>query len=117
MTLMLTPSMAGWIAFCIATETGREVCFKHAAINHSGMRTVLNGVSAAGILCWFVELVAWSHVLQTVPLSLAFPIMASSYVTIAVAAALVFNETINLRHAFGILLVTAGVVCVGVTGL
>ncbi|MDO1581361.1 EamA family transporter [Rhizobium oryzicola] len=113
----LSLSMLGLIAFCVLTETGREVCFKHAATTHSGIRSVLNPIAGLGMVFWFVELVAWSRVLQTAPLSIAFPIMALSYVAIAVAGAAFFNETINLRHALGIFLVTAGVVCVGVTGL
>jgi undecaprenyl phosphate-alpha-L-ara4N flippase subunit ArnE len=52
-----------------------------------------------------------------VALSLAFPLMALSYAAIAFAGAAIFKETINLRHALGIVLVTLGVVCVGATGL
>ncbi|EJZ22854.1 Permeases of the drug/metabolite transporter (DMT) superfamily protein, partial [Rhizobium sp. Pop5] len=34
-----------------------------------------------------------------------------------VAGAVIFRENINLRHATGVFLVTAGVACVGATGL
>lgn len=105
------------IGFCVATETAREVCFKQSARCHDGLVVFLNPVTAVGILFWFVELLAWSCVLESAPLSLAFPLMASSYVAIALAGVVIFKETINLRHALGIALVCAGVVCVGMTGL
>jgi len=74
-------------------------------------------VTWLGILFWAVELLAWTAVLERVPLSLAFPLMALSYVVIVLAGAAIFKENINLRHATGVFLVTAGVACVGVTGL
>ncbi|TRL40262.1 EamA family transporter [Rhizobium straminoryzae] len=117
MTLSPLMSMLGLVMFCVVTETGREICFKQAAATHDGMRAILSPMAGLGIVFWAVELVAWTRVLQIAPLSLAFPLMALSYVTIALSGAIVFNETINLRHALGIVLVTAGVVCVGVTGL
>lgn len=33
MTGTLTPAMLALIAFCVLTETAREVCFKHSADN------------------------------------------------------------------------------------
>ncbi|MDQ0455743.1 EamA family transporter [Rhizobium paknamense] len=112
----LSLSLLALIAFCVATETGREICFKQAATGQTGWQAIFSPVTALGIFFWFVELLAWSRVLSLVPLSLAFPIMALSYVSIAMAGTLLFKESINLRHALGIFLVTAGVVCVGVTG-
>jgi multidrug transporter EmrE-like cation transporter len=64
-----------------------------------------------------IELVAWTLVLEQVPLSIAFPLMALTYITIVVAGALVLKEPINIRHAVGACLITAGVACVGATGL
>ena len=43
--------------------------------------------------------------------------MALSYVVIVIAGAVVFKEKINIRHAAGVLLITAGVMSVGVTGI
>ena len=66
---------------------------------------------------WGVELLAWMAVLERVALSIAFPLMALSYVVMVFAAALVLKETISFRHAAGASLITAGVMCVGATGL
>ncbi|MVA22905.1 EamA family transporter [Agrobacterium vitis] len=110
-------SMLALILFCILTETGREICFKKGAATGDARQMVLRPVVWAGICFWLIELLAWSRVLASVSLSIAFPIMAMSYATITIAGAVIFKESINLRHAVGVALVTAGVVCVGATGL
>ena len=113
----LTLTMLGLICFCIFAETAREVCFKYAASDSTLKATLLKPVTWAGIVFWALELASWTAVLQKVPLSIAFPLMALSYATIVIAGAILFKEHININHAFGVFLITAGVVCVGVTGL
>ncbi|WP_018901796.1 permease [Rhizobium sp. 2MFCol3.1] len=112
--------LTGWtlatIMFCILAETGRELCFKHGATSVV-FETLQKPVVWLGIAFWGVELVTWTRVLEEAALSVAFPLMALSYAVIAFAGAAIFKETINFRHAFGIFLVTLGVVCVGATGL
>ncbi|MDW5317113.1 EamA family transporter [Rhizobium sp. PL01] len=113
----LTLPMIGLICFCILAETAREVCFKHAASDSRLGAALIKPVTWAGIIFWAVELASWTAVLQKVPLSIAFPLMALSYATIVMAGAILFKEHINFNHATGVFLITAGVVCVGVTGL
>jgi multidrug transporter EmrE-like cation transporter len=117
MSDQLTLAMLSLIGFCIVMETGREVCFKMTATITTWQTTLLHPITWAGIGCWAIENLAWARVLASVPLSIAFPIMALSYVTIAMSGALIFKETINLQHAAGVALVTLGVICAGVTGL
>jgi undecaprenyl phosphate-alpha-L-ara4N flippase subunit ArnE len=108
--------MIGAIVFCVAAETAREICFKYGAaakLTAALMRPVI----WFGLVVWAIELVTWTIVLGHVALSVAFPLMASSYASIALAGALIFKETINIHHALGLVLVTAGVICVGATGL
>lgn len=116
----MTSGRTGWtlgvILFCILAETGRELCFKHGATG-TLLETLRKPVIWLGIAFWAVELIMWTRVLEGVALSVAFPLMALSYATIAFAGAVIFKETINFRHALGIILVTFGVVCVGATGL
>lgn len=113
----LTLPMLGLILFCVLAETAREVCFKQSA-SESALRVALTKpVTWLGILFWAVELFAWTAVLERVPLTIAFPLMALSYVVVVLAGGMIFKENINLRHAMGVFLVTAGVACVGVTGL
>jgi len=118
MTGTLSLSMLALVIFCILTEVGREVCFKFAADRAPDMwRTLLLPITWLGVMFWAVELFCWMLVLEQVPLSIAFPLMALSYAAMVVAGALFFSEKINQRHAFGVSLITIGVVCVGLTGL
>ena len=113
----LTTSMIGLIAFCILTEAARELCFKQAADGTAFHRALVKPVAWLGIFFWGVELVAWTVVLEQVPLSIAFPLMALTYVFVVLASSLVLKEPVNFRQAIGVCLITAGVVCVGTTGL
>lgn len=117
MSETLTLSMALLISFCIVTEAARELCFKAAAHTPTFVQTIAKPIVWMGIILWAVELVAWINVIEHVPLSIAFPLMALSYVSILLASAVIFQEHINKRHAIGALLITVGVACVGVTGI
>ena len=117
MSTGLTTSMAWLIGFCVIAEAAREVCFKQAADHTALLKALMKPMTWLGVLFWCIELVAWTLVLEQVPLSIAFPLMALTYITIVVAGALVLKEPINIRHAVGACLITAGVACVGATGL
>lgn len=105
------------ISFCILTEAAREICFKHAAHNTNFVAALIKPVTWLGIGFWAVELIAWILVLEQVALSVAFPLMALVYVAVVAAGAWIFNEPVNQRHALGALIITAGVACVGATGI
>lgn len=113
----LTTSMAWLICFCVLAEAAREVCFKHAANHTTLLKAIMKPMTWLGIVFWGIELVAWTVVLEQVPLSIAFPLMALSYITIVLASAWILKEPVNLRRAVGACLITAGVACVGATGL
>ncbi|MGO4440750.1 permease [Rhizobium sp. RAF56] len=117
MTGTLTFAMGCLILFCVIAETAREICFKQSAGEGSWRLALLRPVTWLGVLFWAVELSAWTVVLGRVPLSIAFPIMALSYVAIVFAGRLIFKENINLRHAAGVACIAAGVACVGATGI
>ena len=113
----MTLHLWGLLLFCVLVEAAREVCFKLGADGASLRETLTKPIIGLGLLCWVVETATWTAVLTRVPLSIAFPLMSLSYVTIVGAGALFLHEKVNLRHAAGALLITAGVACVGVTGI
>ena len=117
MNVTLTPPMLSLILFCVLAETAREICFKQAASGGPVWSTLAKPQTWLGILLWAIELLAWADVLAHVPLTIAFPMMALSYVATVFAGILVFKETITLRHATGVFFIAAGVACVGATGL
>src|SRR5258708_16982198 len=108
MSTGLTTSMAWLIGFCVFAEGAREVCLKQAA-NHTALfKAMMKPMTWLGVLFWGIELVAWTLVLEHVPLSIAFPLMALTYITIVLAGAWILKEPINIRHAVGACLITAG---------
>ena len=114
----LTMPMLALICFCVVAEMAREVCFKQAANSAPTVfQSLLKSATWAGIVLWGVELLAWMAVLERVPLSIAYPLLALSYVAVMFAGAVFFKEAVNFRHAAGACLITAGVICVGATGL
>jgi drug/metabolite transporter (DMT)-like permease len=117
MSTGLTTSLAWLIGFCVFAEAAREVCFKRAANHTALLKAMMKPLTWLGIFFWGIEIVAWTLVLEHVPLSVAFPLMALTYITIVLAGALILNEAVNIRHAIGACLITAGVACVGATGL
>ena len=122
MTSALTASSAGLLAFCIVTEIGRELSFKAASDEAEGQPAYLAALALQpvlwlGIIFWFVEMVAWVLVLETTPLSLAFPIMTLTYAGVPLAGTLILKERLTPLQIAGAALVAAGVTCVGLAGL
>lgn len=122
MSPVLTASSAGLLAFCIATEIGRELSFKAASDGADGKPAYLAALAAqpvlwAGIAFWFVEMIAWVLVLETTPLSLAFPIMTLTYAGVPLAGTLILKERLTPIQIAGAALIAAGVTCVGLSGL
>lgn len=122
MSPVLTASSAGLLAFCIVTEIGRELSFKAASDRADGKPAYLAALAMqpmlwAGIVFWFVEMVAWVLVLETTPLGLAFPIMTLTYAGVPLAGTLILKERLTPVQIAGAALVAAGVTCVGLSGL
>lgn len=53
--------------------------------------------------------VAWIWVLQKVPLSVAYPIVALTFVLVPLGARFLFGETIGLRYMAGTALIVVGI--------
>lgn len=117
MSAGLSLPMLSLILFCIFAEAGRECCFKSAADASAKKALVKNPLLWLGILFWATEMLVWTHVLGTVPLNIAFPFMAFSYVAILLAGKYLLHERVDRRHAAGAVLITLGVGMIGVTGL
>ena len=115
--MMLTSFDWLLITFCTLTEAGRELCFKQAADHVSVAQALRRPILWCGIGLWIVELVAWLRVLVTVPLTIAYPLMALVYIIIQIGGVVFLNEPFTRRHGLGALLITAGVGCIGSTGI
>lgn len=56
--------------------------------------------------------VAWVFVLQTMPLSTAYPFLAFTFVLVPAASVLFLGEKVGANYGLGILLVVAGLVLI-----
>ena len=117
----LTLSTLAVLLFCVATDAGREICFKAAAMQsgRSGFVAALltRPVLWLGLLFWAVELVAWLLVLGRARLAIAFPIMALTYAVTPIAAGLILGETLSRRQKAGAALVALGSLAVSLSEL
>lgn len=113
----LSLTMVGLIALCVMLEALYQLCFKQAAHASTLLETLVKPVVWLGIVIWAAEIMLWMLVLEHLPLSVAFPLMSLSYIATLMAGKHIFHERVTKRHAMGALLITAGVACVGATGL
>jgi multidrug transporter EmrE-like cation transporter len=94
--------------------TGSNVFLKLSADAHETW--VLAVMFAAGNLAGFVGILAYTGLLRSLPLHVAFPLSRGLVVLgVQLLASLVFfRETFTLREAGAVALVTAGIILVGV---
>ena len=117
----LTGASLAWLAFCVASETGQQLCFKAGANRIPENRGAVRGALVqpliwAGVAIWVAEVFAWILVLQRAPLSLAYPVMAMVYVGVPVCGVLFLNEQMTRRQIGGASLIAVGVLCVTFSG-
>ncbi len=71
---------------------------------------LMRPASILGLACYGLSAIGYMFALQVIPVSIAFPSVATSYVIIAVLGAVMWSEPIGLPQAAGIGLICAGVV-------
>ncbi|NCC20926.1 MAG: transporter [Alphaproteobacteria bacterium] len=94
-------------AFLLATG---QILFKQTASTLSAPLASIEGLTALAFNPWFwlalmlygAATLLWIMILQTVPLSLAYPFMALGFVLVPLASWLFFKETLTLGYAAGV---------------
>jgi len=117
----LVPTALALLAFCIAAETVQQLAFKAGTARAEAAPGFVRGVALQpliwlGLVLWAIESIAWVHVLQRAPLSMAYPVMTATYATVPLAGLVLLKEKMTLRQKLGALLIFGGVICVGVSG-
>jgi multidrug transporter EmrE-like cation transporter len=104
---------AGLLLGYLVFVTGSNVLLKMSAGTGETWRFIL--LFAAGNLTGFIGVLAYTGLLRTLPLHVAFPLSRGLVVlgVQIVGALVVFHEAFTLREAGGVLLVTAGIILVG----
>lgn len=107
----------------IGLEVVGQVCFKLGTASSSSSpdaestlafwhSMLTNGWIRSGIAAYLVELALWLAALSQVPLSQAFPMLSLSYCGVALVSKFLLREVLGARCAFGIAVVTLGVILV-----
>lgn len=74
-----------------------------------GMRIASNPFILGGVACYVVSLVVWIMGLSRVPVSVAYPMLSIGYVINAVAAWMLFGESLTAQKLIGIGFIIVGV--------
>lgn len=111
-----------WIANML-TDTGGQLAFKAAAVEGAEKSGLEHWKHMArrpwiwlGVLCYVAEFFFWMAFLAHVQLSVAVMLASFSIVAIMVAGRILFKEMLTPLRVAGMLLITAGVLIVGVGG-
>jgi multidrug transporter EmrE-like cation transporter len=114
---------AALLFVCIVAEVARELCFKQAAgpldaaIATGRWRGALaNRILWVGLAIWSIETLVWIVALESVPLGIAYPVTAASYALAPLMGWWLLSERLGRSQIVGVLLVTAGAACVGLSG-
>ncbi len=101
-----------FLATYLAFVTAANILLKESSGAPAGWPFLL--LLVAGHLAGFVGILAYTGLLQTLPLHIAFPLTRGCVVIgILASSALFFGERIRLTEAAGVALVLAGVITVG----
>lgn len=65
------------------------------------------------LVIYALALVLWLEVLSKTPLSVAYPVLAVTYVLVPLISQFVFNERLDAMHYVGMFLILAGVAIIG----
>jgi drug/metabolite transporter (DMT)-like permease len=106
------------IIICVSIMVLGQVIFKQVAINFNKVGILFGwsvvGLGCVGIFLYGLSTILWINVLQSVPLSKAYPFFALGFVLVPFAGVILFGETIVISQYIGISLIVAGLVCIGV---
>jgi len=62
-----------------------------------------------GLIVYGLATLLWIKLLQSLPLTAAYPYASLAFVIVPICSVALFGETINLQYIIGILLIVAGV--------
>lgn len=91
-----------------------QLMFKATAVSWQLHGTLLAPAPALRLLgslvVYGVATLAWIWVLQRVPLTIAYPIVALTFVLVPLGAWWLYDESLGLRYVAGMLLIVAGII-------
>jgi len=74
-----------------------------------GAKLALNPFILGGLACYVVSVIVWILALSRVPVSVAYPMLSIGYIVNAVAAWMLFGESLGAQKLVGIGFIVVGV--------
>jgi multidrug transporter EmrE-like cation transporter len=106
--------IGGCLSFAVLLAAG-QILFKSAAISMPAIRGISDLGTAIGIpVLWLAILLygaatlLWIFLLQTIPLSRAYPFAAIGFVLVPLAGIIVFGEKVTVAFVVGAALIVSG---------
>lgn len=98
------------LAASIVVGVAGQLLLKAGAVGATDLWTqLLRPATIAGLGCYGVSALGYLVALQTIPVSVAFPSVAASYVAVALLGALLWSEPLHARQLAAIGLIVVGV--------
>ena len=86
-----------------------EFAFSMENVVPIGMRVATSPPILAGLACYGVSVIVWILALSRVPVSIAYPMLSIGYIVNAVAAWMLFGESLTAQKLVGIGFIVVGV--------
>lgn len=121
--MALTAKTLALLLTSIVLGAGGQLLFKHAArIVHAPsqlgigrwlLEVFTTGSVLAAFACFAVSAVLWLVALRDTPLSVAYPMVALSYIIIFAGSYFLFSEPVTWGKVIGAVLIVAGIIVIG----
>jgi drug/metabolite transporter (DMT)-like permease len=122
----MNPATIGLLLISIVLGASGQLMFKGAArtlppFSEMGLLKLLvtmftTPLILAGFSCFFISALMWIVAIRSVPLSVAYPMVALSYIIIFTGSALLYGESISWKHAVGAMLIVSGILLISSSG-
>ena len=100
----------GALAFGILVGIGAQLLLKNGAMSGGSIvAQFLNPWTIGGLTLYGIAAFFYVVALRTIPVSIAFPSVAVSYVLVALLGNLWFGEPLGVAHLAGMVLIVVGV--------
>jgi multidrug transporter EmrE-like cation transporter len=86
-----------------------EFAFTWENVVPIGMKLAMNPPILAGLACYVVSVMVWIVALSRVPVSVAYPMLSVGYIVNALAAWMLFGESLAAQKIVGIGFIVVGV--------
>ena len=114
--------MVSKLLLFVGMLSGGQILFKKVALEGPKDFLSASGLIQLALYPWFWAALAlyglatllWIHILQTMPLNLAYPFVALGFILVPVAAFFLYKEPVHLQTIIGTAVIIAGLLIIHV---